>query len=66
MSESAYGTCKGCGTMILTAPIAGETEKRTHCSVCKEKQGQAPKGTINVHPQKRPPYERPSAINPGE
>lgn len=49
------GNCLGCGTYV---PV-GET----HCATCAEKQGQTPQYLVNLNAGKRPPYERPSAIN---
>lgn len=50
--------CKGCGTAV--APGVN------YCPECEDKQGRTPEYVMNLHTQKRPPYERPSAVNPEE
>lgn len=50
------GNCLKCGTYVaLGEPL---------CAACQEREGETPQYLMNINAGKRPPYEKPAAINP--
>lgn len=52
--------CKGCGTAIAPGT--------DYCPTCKDRmgRGQSPEFQMHLGRTRRPPYEKPPAVNPGE